>query len=147
MVRVFLKEKPTMVHSMTPKAGLLCMVAAWMTRVPVRVHTFTGLVFPTSTGMMRRILMLTDSITCACATHIIPEGFMTMAPFTDDEKLVRKSFITLRNLSEKIRPQFPSLSLTELSMGMSGDFEIAIEEGSTLVRVGTAIFGERDYSK
>lgn len=79
--------------------------------------------------------------------HIIPEGFMTMAPFTDDEKLVRKSFITLRNLSEKIRPQFPSLSLTELSMGMSGDFEIAIEEGSTLVRVGTAIFGERDYSK
>ncbi len=80
-------------------------------------------------------------------SHIIPEGFMTMAPFTDDEKLVRKSFITLRNLSEKIRPQFPSLSLTELSMGMSGDFEIAIEEGSTLVRVGTAIFGERDYSK
>jgi len=79
--------------------------------------------------------------------HIIPEGFMTMAPFTNDEKLVRKSFITLRNLSEKIRPQFPSLSLTELSMGMSGDFEIAIEEGSTLVRVGTAIFGERDYSK
>ncbi len=79
--------------------------------------------------------------------HIIAQGFMTMAPFTDDEKLVRKSFITLRNLSEKIRPQFPSLSLTELSMGMSGDFEIAIEEGSTLVRVGTAIFGERDYSK
>lgn len=74
IVLVFLKEKPTMVHSMTPKAGLLCMVAAWMTRVPVRVHTFTGLVFPTSTGMMRRILMLTDSITCACATHIIPEG-------------------------------------------------------------------------
>ena len=87
----------------------------------------------------------------ACAKgefpHIIPQGFMTMAPFTDDEKLVRNSFITLRNLSEKIRPQFPSLSLTELSMGMSGDFEIAIEEGSTLVRVGTAIFGERDYSK
>ena len=43
--------------------------------------------------------------------------------------------------------QFPELPLTELSMGMSGDFEIAIEEGSTLVRVGTAIFGERDYSK
>lgn len=79
--------------------------------------------------------------------HIIAQGFMTMAPFTDDEKLVRKSFITLRNLSEKIRPQFPNLSLSELSMGMSGDFEIAIEEGSTLVRVGTAIFGERDYSK
>lgn len=74
LVRVFRRERPTMVHSMTPKAGLLCMMAAWMCRVPVRVHTFTGLVFPTATGLTRRILMLTDSITCACATHIIPEG-------------------------------------------------------------------------
>ena len=70
---------------------------------------------------------------------------MTMAPFTEDEKLIRKSFITLRELSQKLKPQFPSLALTELSMGMSGDFEIAIEEGSTLVRIGTAIFGERVY--
>lgn len=74
MVKVMKREKPYMVHSMTPKAGLLCMVAAWMTRVPVRVHTFTGLVFPTTSGMLRRILMLTDSITCYCATHVIPEG-------------------------------------------------------------------------
>lgn len=74
MWRVLCKEKPTMVHSMTPKAGLLCMVAARMARVPVRVHTFTGLVFPTSKGLKRRILMLTDKITCACSTHIIPEG-------------------------------------------------------------------------
>ena len=63
-----------MVHSMTPKAGMICMVAAWLARVPVRVHTFTGLVFPTSTGLKRRILMFTDWLTCACATHIIPEG-------------------------------------------------------------------------
>ena len=87
----------------------------------------------------------------ACAKgefpHIIPCGFMTMAPFTDEEKLIRKSFITLRELSEKLRREYTNLSLTELSMGMSGDFEIAIEEGSNLVRVGTAIFGERDYSK
>ena len=74
LIKVFRSEKPTMVHSMTPKAGMLCMLAAWITRVPVRVHTFTGLVFPTSTGLKRKILMLTDSITCACATHIIPEG-------------------------------------------------------------------------
>lgn len=74
LVKVFCKEKPTMVHSMTPKAGLLCMVAAWVARVPVRVHTFTGLVFPTSTGLQRRILMATDWFTCACATHVIPEG-------------------------------------------------------------------------
>ena len=79
--------------------------------------------------------------------HIVPKGFMTMAPFTDDQALVRKSFITLRELSEKMQKDYNELSLTELSMGMSGDFEIAIEEGSTLVRVGTAIFGERDYSQ
>lgn len=74
MIGVFRKEKPTMVHSMTPKAGMLCMVAGWLTRVPVRVHTFTGLVWPTSTGLKRKILVLTDRLTCACATHIIPEG-------------------------------------------------------------------------
>ena len=74
LIRVFRTEKPDMVHSMTPKAGLLCMLAAWMTRVPVRIHTFTGLIFPTSTGLKKRILMLTDRITCACATHVIPEG-------------------------------------------------------------------------
>ena len=74
IISVFRKEKPTMVHSMTPKAGLLCMIAGWLTKVPVRVHTFTGLVWPTEGGMKRRILMLTDRLTCACATHIIPEG-------------------------------------------------------------------------
>ena len=77
--------------------------------------------------------------------HVIPYGFMTMAPYTDDKELVRKSFITLRLLAEKIKNQYPMFEMQELSMGMSGDFEIAIEEGSTLVRVGTAIFGERIY--
>lgn len=72
--RIFCEEKPKMVHSMTPKAGLLCMMAAWMAGVPVRVHTFTGLVFPTSIGMKKKILMITDWLTCVCATHIIPEG-------------------------------------------------------------------------
>lgn len=79
LIITFIKERPAMVHSMTPKAGLLCMVAAWLTRVPVRVHTFTGLVFPTATGLKRRILMFTDAITCACATHVIPEGEGVMA--------------------------------------------------------------------
>ena len=74
LTKVMMREKPDMVHSMTPKAGLLCMMAAWLARVPVRVHTFTGLVWPTATGLSRRVLMLTDKITCFCATHIIPEG-------------------------------------------------------------------------
>lgn len=74
MWRVMRKEKPEIVHSMTPKAGLITMIASWLARVPVRIHTFTGLVFPTSTGIKRRILMATDWLTCACATNIIPEG-------------------------------------------------------------------------
>ena len=50
------------------------MLAALLTRVPVRVHTFTGLVWPTESGLKRKLLMLTDKITCACATHVVPEG-------------------------------------------------------------------------
>lgn len=74
MYRLLRREKPCIVHSMTPKAGLICMMAAWMARVPRRVHTFTGLVFPTATGLTKQVLMATDWLTCACATHIIPEG-------------------------------------------------------------------------
>lgn len=74
MIKVMRKEKPYMVHSMTPKAGLLTMIAGWLTGVPVRVHTFTGLVWPTEKGIKRKILMATDWLTCACATHVIPEG-------------------------------------------------------------------------
>ncbi len=74
MVRVLIKERPYTVHSMTPKAGLLTMVAGWLTRVPVRIHTFTGLVWPTAVGNKRKILILMDRLLCACATHVIPEG-------------------------------------------------------------------------
>lgn len=74
LIRIFSKERPNMVHSITPKAGLLSMIAAWVCRVPIRLHTFTGLVFPTATGLTQKILILTDRITCACATHISPEG-------------------------------------------------------------------------
>lgn len=74
MIKVFRKEKPRMVHSMTPKAGLICMMAGWLTGVPIRIHTFTGLVWPTSKGFKRKVLMATDWLTCACATHVIPEG-------------------------------------------------------------------------
>lgn len=74
LVSVFRKERPDMVHSITPKAGLLSMLAAWLTRVPVRVHTFTGLLFPYVSGWKRRLLWLTDHLTARCATHVVPEG-------------------------------------------------------------------------
>lgn len=74
LVQIFRHEKPDAVHSFTPKAGLLCMLAARIARVPIRIHTFTGLVWPTSTGIKRRIIRMTDKLTCACANHIIAEG-------------------------------------------------------------------------
>lgn len=74
LTALFIRERPYVVHSITPKAGLLCMLAAFITRVPIRIHTFTGLVWPTAKGVSRRILMATDWLTCRCATHIIPEG-------------------------------------------------------------------------
>lgn len=74
MVKFLRQEKPEIVHSITPKAGLLSMIAAKLAGVPIRVHTFTGLIFPYKTGILQKILILTDKILCACATHIIPEG-------------------------------------------------------------------------
>lgn len=86
-----------------------------------------------------------DFIASGNAPHVNPCGFMTMAPFTDNKDEIRKSFSSLRILSSKMQEKYPCFKLTELSMGMSGDFELAIEEGSTEVRVGTAIFGQRNY--
>lgn len=74
LYQYFKKEKPFIVHSITPKAGLLSMAAAYFARVPVRIHTFTGLVFPTKTGMLQKILILMDKILCKFATTIYPEG-------------------------------------------------------------------------
>lgn len=74
MVRVLKKEDPVIVHSMTPKAGLISMLAAWLCRVPVRMHTYTGLVFPTATGFKQNVLIWMDRLLCACATYINPEG-------------------------------------------------------------------------
>ncbi len=82
---------------------------------------------------------------CSEMKNIKLNGLMTMAPLTDDVNIIRKSFRDLRNLKVKINNK--GYNLTELSMGMTSDFEIAIEEGATMVRIGSAIFGDRDYSK
>jgi len=71
---LFRREKPYIVHSITPKAGLLSMTAAYFARVPVRIHTFTGLIFPSKTGMLQRILITMDKLLCFFATSIYPEG-------------------------------------------------------------------------
>jgi pyridoxal phosphate enzyme (YggS family) len=71
------------------------------------------------------------------------DGLMTMAPIVDDPEDVRPVFRALRGLRDDLARQYPLLSLRHLSMGMTDDFEVAIEEGATLVRIGRAIFGER----
>lgn len=74
MFRVFRKEKPLIIHSITPKAGMISMIAGKLAGVPIRMHTFTGLIFPYRTGFMQKILIACDKIICAFATHIYPEG-------------------------------------------------------------------------
>ena len=75
------------------------------------------------------------------------QGLMGMASFTADANRIRNEFKYLKNLFDKLKERVkPTSEFKELSMGMSSDYKIAIEEGSTMVRIGTAIFGDRDYS-
>jgi PLP dependent protein len=71
------------------------------------------------------------------------KGLMTMAPYTDEESVLRTTFRGLRELQEEARSEVEGYTGHELSMGMSNDFEVAVEEGSTMVRLGTALLGER----
>lgn len=82
-------------------------------------------------------------------THIQIKGLMGMATFTENQEQIRKEFRGLKQLFEELKgrklPDF--VDMTELSMGMSGDYQVAQEEGSTMVRIGSAIFGARNYSQ
>ncbi len=82
---------------------------------------------------------------CSTSKNLNLAGLMTMAPLTDDEKIIAKCFSDLRKLKEELNST--GFKLSELSMGMTNDYEIAIKEGATILRLGTAIFGVRDYSK
>lgn len=78
--------------------------------------------------------------------HVAIKGLMGMATFTNDQEHIRKEFKSLKDLFEALRNEtvaLPDFVMKELSMGMSGDYAIAVEEGSTMVRIGSAIFGER----
>lgn len=79
--------------------------------------------------------------------HIKIEGLMTIGPYTDDPETNRIHFQNLRKLSIDIgNKNIDNISMSVLSMGMTGDYEVAIEEGATMIRVGTGIFGERNYN-
>lgn len=79
--------------------------------------------------------------------HLAMRGLMTIAPLDENPETARACFRRLRELRDSVTREYPRLDFRELSMGMSGDFEIAIEEGSTVVRIGTALFGSRSPTR
>lgn len=97
------------------------------------------------TGFLEESALLNALERVLKVPHIKPRGLMTMAPYTSDTAVIRASFRKCRKLFEYIRSTYALSDFTILSMGMSNDFEIAIEEGATLLRIGTALFGERTY--
>ena len=90
-------------------------------------------------------LMLSDLKKIISMDNLKVKGFMTMAPFIEERDLIRKTFVTCREWRNRAAELFPAQDFSILSMGMSGDYVEAIEEGATMVRVGTAIFGVREY--
>jgi len=80
----------------------------------------------------------------AALENIRIEGLMGMATFTQDQEQVRKEFVSLKSIFDNLKQKLPDIAV--LSMGMSGDYTTAIEEGSTMVRIGSSIFGARNYS-
>jgi len=77
-------------------------------------------------------------------SNVDVKGLMTIAAYANDERATRSSFQKLRELRDRLQKSFENVQLNELSMGMTNDFEIAIEEGATMVRIGRSIFGERN---
>jgi PLP dependent protein len=89
-----------------------------------------------------RLVPLLEGV--ATLKHVKVEGLMAVPPFSEDAEKARPYFKRLRGLRDKMTVKAANIDLKELSMGMSQDFEVAIEEGATLVRVGTALFGPRE---
>ncbi len=97
---------------------------------------------PTKSGVTEaELFSLLDQ--AAALSNLSIEGLMAMPPFASDPEAVRPYFGRLRRLRDDAASRFPHLALSHLSMGMSHDFEVAVEEGATIVRIGAAIFGER----
>ncbi len=120
-------------------------------KVASKINRKIDVLFEIHTGEESKAGFRSEDDVCACLkaialgkiTHVNVRGFMTMAPATQNEEKIRESFRSMRLLRDKMSAEFPSLDLSELSMGMSDDFLIGIEEGATIVRIGSAIFGER----
>ena len=80
---------------------------------------------------------------CIALPGVSVQGLMTLGPLTSNENEIRSSFIQLRELKDALNGKLEEKKIMELSMGMSSDFEIAVEEGATMVRLGTVLLGPR----
>ena len=94
-------------------------------------------------GYLSKDSMYADMEQIASFPHLHIRGLMTIGPFTDDSDAIRRAFAMLKSYYEESKERFPELLIDQLSMGMTSDFELAVEEGSTMVRIGTALFGSR----
>jgi len=94
-------------------------------------------------GYLSKDAMYADMEQIASFPHLHIKGLMTIGPFTDDIDAVRRAFALLKSYYEESKERFPEMPIDQLSMGMTSDYEIAVEEGSTMVRIGTALFGSR----
>ena len=90
--RALIKNKPDIIHSYTPKAGMVCAISGYLCRIPIRIHTFTGLIFPYRNSFIRYILSIIDSLICKLNTHIIAEG-------QGVKKLLLENKITNKNIN------------------------------------------------
>jgi len=114
-------------------------------RIPVLIEVNTS-GEPTQFGVRpEEAARLVEQVLSSQALEL--RGLMTIAPFTREEAPVRSAFRTLARLRKDLSRAFGEASLKELSMGMSGDFEIAVEEGATWLRIGTALFGPREAAR
>ncbi|GAB6078395.1 YggS family pyridoxal phosphate-dependent enzyme [Hydrogenobaculum acidophilum] len=139
----YLKDKVKLIHSVDRKA-LVDEISKRMEHMDVLVEVNVGDEASKSGVKEEDLKTLTEYI--LSKPNINLKGLMCVPPFFEDKERVRPFFKKLRNLKEELEKTF-NIKLEELSMGMSHDFEIAIEEGATIVRIGTYLFGQRDYSK
>ncbi len=148
-IRKLLPLEPTLIHSIDKfsTASKLDQILEEMDReqdILIEVNTSGE---ASKEGVQpEKLLPLVHKLSELKRVHV--QGLMTIGPLTDDEVSIRKSFKQLRELAERIRAEnIPGIVMKHLSMGMTHDFVIAIEEGATIVRVGTAIFGARNYTE
>lgn len=123
----FLREKPDVVHGNTPKASMLSMVAAWMTRVPVRIYMCHGLRYQGTSGLMRRLLILMERLSCACATRVICVSNGVRETFAEDGICSLKKSVVLGNGSatgldlDYFNPEYVEKNVMRTELGITNE--------------------------